>query len=101
MIENLLNLQLSEQAIIAYDLLGSEERRLVDAWFDHLRNWRSDEFIRSRSKVIDSDEDLYVFQTSDDIVIAFRILGNEVTVVSIFRKDALRAFERVAGRSAP
>src|SRR6266404_588998 len=101
MAEDLLNLHITERAEIAYSSLGSEERRLVDAWFDHLRNWRNDEFIRSRSKLLDSDEDIYVFQTSTDIVIAFRIVGNEVIVLSIFHKEALRTFERAAGRSGP
>ncbi len=100
MAENLLNLQISEQARIAYTSLGPEDRRLVEAWFDHLRNWRNDDFIRSKSKRLNPDEEIYVFQTSTDIVIAFAITANEVTVLSIFRKETLRAFETMAERSA-
>jgi hypothetical protein len=93
MAEDLLSLQITDHARIAYTALGPEDRRLVDAWFDHLRNWRSDEFIRSRSRRLKSEEEIYVFQTSTDIIIAFKIDGNKVIVLSIFRKEALRTFE--------
>jgi hypothetical protein len=101
MADDLLNLRLTEQARIAFSALGPEDRRLVDAWFHHLRNWRNDEFIRSKSRRLASDEEIYLFQTSTDLVLAFRISGQEVTVLSIFRKEALRTFETTAERSAP
>lgn len=101
MTEDLLGLQISEHAKIAYTSLGPEERRLVDAWFDHLRNWRSDEFIRAKSKQLKFDEDIYAFQTSSDFVIVFKIVGNEVTVLSIFREEALRTFASSAEKSTP
>jgi hypothetical protein len=95
-VADVLNLQLAEHAEIAYSTLGPEDRRLVDAWCDHLRNWRNDEFIRSRSKRLDSDEELYAFETSSDIVLVFKIVGKKVIVLSIFRKEALRSFETMA-----
>ena len=99
MAENLLLVQIAEHAKIAYSTLGPEDRRLVDAWCDHLRNWRNDEFIRSRSKRLVSDEEMYSFQTSSDIVLAFKIDGNKVIVLSIFRKEALRSFQAMAEQS--
>jgi hypothetical protein len=93
MAEDLLRLQLTEHARIAYTSLGSEDRRIVEAWFDHLRNWRNDEFIRSRSKRLKSADDIYTFQTSSDLVIAFKIVDGTVIVLSLFRKEALRSFE--------
>jgi len=101
MAEDLLALQLTEHARIPYTTLGPEERRLVEAWFDHLRNWRNDEFIRSQSRRLKSDEEIYVFQTSTDLVIAFQIAGNKVIVLSLFRKEALRTFEGMAEPSIP
>jgi hypothetical protein len=95
-----MNLQVTEQARMAYSSLGPDDRRLVDAWFDHLRNWRNDEFVRSRSRRLRADEDLYAFQTSsDDIMIGFRINDSEITVLSIFRREWLRAFEAEVARS--
>ena|SRR3989442_1314106 len=99
--EELLSLEITEPARIAYTALGPEDRRVVSAWFDHLRNWRNDEFIRSKSRQLKSDTETYVFQTSADIVIAFKIAGNTVVVSSIFRKEAIRKFETVLERTVP
>jgi hypothetical protein len=96
MAEDLLSVQIAEHAEIVYSTLGQEDRRLVDAWCDHLRNWRNDEFIRSRSRRLASDQEMYAFQTSTDIVLVFEISGNKVTVLSIFREEALRSFETMA-----
>ena len=48
--QGLMNVQLSDHARMAYSSLGPEDRRRVEAWFDHLQNWRNDEFIRSMAK---------------------------------------------------
>ena len=100
MAESLLALEISDRASIAYSSLGQEDQRLLDAWFDHLRNWRNDEFVRSKSKRLSGDDEVFVFQTNSDLVIAFKIVGDTVTVLSIFRKEALRLFETTAERAS-
>lgn len=99
MAEQLLDLELEEQAEIAFSSLRPEDRRQVEAWFDHLRNWHNDEFIRSRSRRLRADEEIYVTETSAGLLIAFRIAGNQVVVLAIFRKESLRTFEALAGRN--
>lgn len=95
-----MSLQIAEPARTAYLSLGPEDRRLVDAWFDHLRNWQTDEFVRSRSRRLKPDDELYAFQTSsDDIGLGFRINGSDLTVVSIFRREWLLPFETQLARS--
>lgn len=96
----LLNLDVTDHARIPYSALGQEERRIVDAWFDHLRNWKNDDFIRSKSKRLVSMENVYTFQTSTDLVIAFKIDADRVQIMSIFRKEALRPFETAAQGAA-
>lgn len=98
MSEKLLTLRVTEHAELQLASLRADERRILDAWFDHLRNWHNDEFIRSKSKRLDSDEELQVFQTSSDLVIAFQIKGSEVVIRSIFHADALKGFEQAAPR---
>jgi hypothetical protein len=100
MIQDQLSLQVSEHARIAYSSLGADDRRRVDAWFDHLRNWRNDQFIRSRSNRLDSEDETYVLRTSMDIVIAFTISGDTVTILSIFRDETLNKFAMTAARGA-
>ncbi len=101
MAEELLTVEITEHARFAYSSMGPQDRRILDAWFDHLRNWRNDEFIRSRSKRVSANEEMYVFQTSTDIVIVFRIDGSRVSVLSIYRAEALRAFEPATEQGAP
>ena len=91
-----MELHLTEHAKMAYSSLGPDDRRLIDASFEHLQNWRNDDFIRSQSKRLGSDENIYVFRTSTDIRIAFSITDNRLSVLSIFRKEALRTFEALA-----
>ena len=101
MSENLLNLEISERAKIAYASLGEEDRRLVSAWYRHLQNWPNDEFVRSIARRLNSDEETYVLQTSNsDIRIVFSIGQEKVTIVWIFRQDAARKFAVAAQRSA-
>jgi hypothetical protein len=96
MIARLLSLELTEQAEIAYSSLRPDDRRLIDAWFDHLRNWHNDEYVRSHSRPVPSQQDVYLFPTSRDLVIAFQLAGEAVIVLSIFREDALRKFGTLA-----
>jgi hypothetical protein len=98
---DLLKLELTEHARIALATLGPEDRRLVDAWLDHLKNWWNDDYIRSKSSRLKPDEEIYVFQTSTDLMIAFEIAGDKVIVLSIFSQDTLRKFKRIAEPSTP
>lgn len=101
MTQDLLNLQMTEQAKVALSSLGPKDRGLVKAWFDHLRNWRNDDYIRSRSRRVELPDEAYVFETSTDLAIAFKITGDAVIVLSIFRAETLRKFEAASGRRAP
>jgi hypothetical protein len=100
MAKELLDLQVSDHAKIAYNSLGPDDRRRVDSWFDHLRNWGNDEFIRSKARRLNSEEGIYVLPTSTDILIAFSIASDIVKIISIFRKDATSKFTIPAQRSA-
>ena len=91
--ESLLNVQFSQQAQAALLSLGEEDRRVLNSLFSHLRNWRNDEFIRTRSKRLRQTEDVFVFETTTDLLFAFELEGEVITVLSIFRRDVLRAFE--------
>jgi hypothetical protein len=96
----LLNLEISEHAQVPYSSLGPEDRSLVDAGFDRLRNWRNDPSVRARSRRLGTDENLYMFQDGADLVIAFKIDDDTVTIVSLFREETLRKFAAPAGRGA-
>jgi hypothetical protein len=94
MAESLLTVRPTISAQVALSSLGAEERRLVEGWFEHLRHWHTDEFVRSRSRRLTPDEELYAFETSSsDLMLAFRVAGDAVVVESIFNRDWLRAWK--------
>lgn len=100
MAEQLLTLRFELQVEYALSALGTEERRTVEGWFEHLRRWPADEFIRSRSRKLKPDEELYAFQTSSsNLIFAFSIEGDTATVLSIFTKEALAQVQ--AASAAP
>ena len=69
--------------------LDADGVRKVHAWFDHLRNWDGDEFVRTHSHSLEDIPGVYVLKTSTDIRIFFRIDGNAITVLDIAKKPAI------------
>jgi hypothetical protein len=97
MVGDLLKTHITEPARFAISTLGDEDRRIVSAWIDHLRNWHHDEHIRSRSRPLTIDPTgPFALQTSTDIIIGFKVLDDEIVVLAIFREDALRTFSQTA-----
>jgi mRNA-degrading endonuclease RelE of RelBE toxin-antitoxin system len=74
---------------VALRTLDNDNRRRVHAWFDQLRNWDGDEFVRSHSHRLDSIPDVYVLKTSTDFRVFFTIHGNTVTIIDIANKQAI------------
>ena len=97
---DLLDLDVTEHASMAYTSLEADDRRLLNAWFERLRDWKNDESIRSRSRRLKIDDPVYTIQIDSDLLIAFKIVEDRLRVLSIFRKEALRPFEAMAGRSS-
>ena len=76
---------------IALRMLDTEDRRRVHAWFDHLKNWDNDSFVRSHSVPLETVEDVYVFRTSSDLRIFFRFDGDQIVILDLASKDAILA----------
>jgi hypothetical protein len=74
---------------MALRTLDSEGVERVRAWFDRLRNWDRDEFVRTHSRLLEGFTDTYVLQTSSDIRIFFRIEGDTIAIVDIAKKPAI------------
>lgn len=68
---------------IAIRTLSEEDRRRVWAWFDHLRNWESDSFVREHSEKLPSSSNVYVLKTSTDDRIFFRLEGDQIEILDI------------------
>ncbi|HZW32442.1 MAG TPA: hypothetical protein VFF52_17135 [Isosphaeraceae bacterium] len=92
---NLLSIEIGKHAYLPYTNLGSEDRRNIDVWLEQLRNWRNDEFLRSRAKRLKPDEEIYAVNAGNDLFIAFEIADGKVILRSIIGKELLRAFGRL------
>lgn len=95
-----MKLVLNHPAEIALSTLGDEDRRKVSAWFDYLRNWESDPFVRSRSRKLDANgaENAYVLRTSTDLRVFFILHPDQIEVIDIARRESL---EKVGQASHP
>jgi hypothetical protein len=101
MADNLLTVQLTNSAQIAVSSLGAEDRRLVEGWFEHLRHWGTDEFVRSQSRRLKPEEEVYTFPAiGSDLMIAFRVSEPVVNVLSIFRREWGRLFDAARERAS-
>lgn len=90
MAEQLLTLRFELQVEYALSALGANDRRIMEGWFEHLRRWHTDDFVRTRSRKLKPDEELYAFQSSSsNLIFAFSINGDEATILSIFTKETL------------
>ncbi|HVA47120.1 MAG TPA: hypothetical protein VNH11_12200 [Pirellulales bacterium] len=87
-----MNVAVTNAAKIAVTGLPDEDRRRVHAWFDHLRNWRTDPEVRKNSKPVfpDDEHGVYVLRTTSDVRIFFTVDEDQITVVDVARKDSLR-----------
>ncbi len=97
-----LKLTIEEPARFSISTLGPESRRLVEGWLESIRHWHDDPFARARSVRLKDDEELYVFRTNmSDMMIAFRIAGDEVVVQAILSKEVARLFEAASNGTRP
>lgn len=96
-----MNVILTQPVEIALHTLGEDDRRNVTAWFDHLRNWENDEFVREHSQKLSSGENVYVLKTSTDIRIFFRLEKFDIVVLDIARKSTIVSSGHIAGHGHP
>lgn len=91
-----LNLRFDYNAEDQISTLGEVDRRRVLGLCNEIRNWHNDEVVRKLARPIATFKDEYVFRTNSDWVIGFHLGAEDVTIMSIFRKDTNRAFEAAA-----
>lgn len=81
---------------IALRTLDDDEVRRVHAWFDHLRNWDDDAYVRGHSHSLEDVPGVFVLKTSTDFRIFFQINGEAITIVDVAKKSAISASGRVS-----
>lgn len=98
MAEKLLTLRLPRHVEFSLSTMGDEDRRIMLGWFEDLRRWHADEFVRAHSRKLKVDEELYAFQTdSSHLIFTFSLTGDEATVHAVVTKEAVQQVRRPAG----
>lgn len=95
-----MNVAVTNAAKIAVTGLPDDERRRVHAWFDHLKNWPTDREVQKNSTRVlpEQEPNVYVLRTTSDVRIFFTVDDDEITVVDVARKDALRTVKANHGQ---
>jgi hypothetical protein len=86
-------------ADIALRTLDVPEVKKLQAWFDRLRNWDSDPYVRSRSQQLEEMPGVYLLTPRSDYRIFFSIDGDTVTILDVVNKATIDAFHRIPEKS--
>ena len=81
---------------IALRTLDHDGLQRVNAWFDHLRNWDSDETVRENSYPLKGMPGVFVLRTTTDIRIFFKMEGDSITILDVAKKQSILASGHIA-----
>jgi hypothetical protein len=84
-----MNVILTQPVEIALRTLGDDDQRRVRVWIDYLRNWEKDTFVREHSQKLNAADSVYVFKTSSDIRIFFRVEKDRIVILDIATKATI------------
>jgi hypothetical protein len=82
---------------IALRTLGDQDRQRVEAWFDHLRSWENDPFIRQQSQKLTSGEDVYVLKATSDLRIFFKLEADRIVLLDLATRGTILMFGQMSG----
>jgi hypothetical protein len=93
-----MDVKLTQPAEIAIRTLPDGERRRLMSWLDRLKDWPTDESVNSSVRRLPSHngEDLYVLRVGGELRLAFALRDDVISVLDVFRRDALDAFRQPA-----
>jgi len=84
---------------IALRTLRDEDRQEVLAWFDHLKNWENDAWLRSQANQVNSSDNVYVLKAGGDLRIFFRLEQDRIILLDLATKATIVASGHVSGQS--
>jgi hypothetical protein len=82
---------------IALRTLNADDVRRVQAWFDHLRHWDSDDSIRRHAHRLEEVPGVYLLKTNSDIRIFLKIEGDTLTILDVAKKAAIVTSGHIPG----
>lgn len=94
---------ISSAALIGLRTLSEEDRRRVQSWCDHLKNWENDPFTREHSHRLSTDDNVYVLRTTTDIRVFFalHVESKRITILDIARKGTIQEFGSASESNSP
>ncbi len=89
---------LSDRVKTILHTLSSDDREKVETWFEYLRNWEENGFVRSQSVALNvQGQSVYVFRTSTEVRIFYTVdlQSKTICVRDITTKDTILSFGSV------
>lgn len=89
-----MQVQLSERVKTALHVLSHDDRQRVQTWFGYFQNWEEDDFVRSRSVLLDvHGQPVYMFRTTTDVRIFYTVdqKSKTVSVIDITTEETILA----------
>src|SRR5438128_1704137 len=83
---------LSERVTTALNTLSRDDRARVSTWFDYLKNWEHDPFVKAQSVLLNvQGQPVYVFRTSTEVRIFYTVdeQNKTISVIDITTKDTI------------
>jgi len=91
-----MQVQTTSQVDIAMRTLTKAERLPVVRWLNQLKNWESDERIRTAAKQVTPLDNVYILRIDGDLCLFFRLEEDQITVVDLAMWDTVLKFASIA-----
>ena len=90
---------MSERVKTFLNTSSRDDRERAQAWFDYLRDWEKDPFVRSQSVTLNvQGQSVYMFRTSTEVRIFYTVdlQSKTVHVIDIATRDTILASGNVS-----
>jgi hypothetical protein len=94
-----MNVLLTPPVEIGLRTLGPEDRQEVLAWFDDLKKWETDAWLRSRAKQVNPSDNVYVLKTNGEFRIFFRLEPDRIVLLDLATKATIVGLGHPPGQS--
>ena len=95
-----MNVTITQPVQISLHSMNDEDQRRMTAWFDYLKNWETDDFLRENSRKLPMEGNVYLLDTLSDLLIFFSVEGKEISILEVGRPEMLEMFREAMARQS-
>ncbi len=95
-----MNVTITDPVQISLHSMNDETRRRVTAWFEYLKNWETDDFLRKNSRKLPRQGNVYLLDTFTEFLIFFSVEDKEISILDVARRETLEMFREAMARQS-